>query len=379
MSALRGSNFSVFRDRIRAYEGRMISLHVGDSWMEPCPSARMENLRVDEFPGMHRYSPPHGRPELLQAIAERRGVERGRILVSAGATGCLNSLAMATLEPGDEVLILAPYWPLIRGVVQVARGRPVEVPFFVDPAGGVATVDDLEPGAITRLLSKYLGERTVALYINTPHNPTGRVLSRDQVQEMAEFCKRHNLWIWSDEIYENYSYSRPHVSVGEMAPERTFCTYSFTKAYGMTGNRCGYIIGPNRELMFELRKVSTHSVYCSPSASQLAAWRVLSDGADWLVEAARAYQGAGEAAADVLGVPRPEGGTFLFLDVRSVLDGRGLIGWLGDCVNKGVLLAPGSSCGADYGGFVRLCFTSETPELTAEGVGRLRSLLGHGA
>ena len=96
----------------------------------------MQDLTVEEFPGMHRYAPPHGMASLLDAVVERArertGVhtEPGNVLIAAGATGALGAAMGSILEPGDEVLVLAPYWPLIPGVVQCYRGRPVIVPFL---------------------------------------------------------------------------------------------------------------------------------------------------------------------------------------------------------------------------------------------------------
>src|SRR5262245_28807179 len=131
-----GAVYSALAHRLATHRGETYPLHVGDTWMEPPAGCRMEDLRVAEYPGMHRYASPQGIPALLDAIAERvqarTGVATGRenVLVATGATGGLGAMAGALVAPGDEVLILAPHWPLITGIVQSFHGVAVEVPFF---------------------------------------------------------------------------------------------------------------------------------------------------------------------------------------------------------------------------------------------------------
>lgn len=371
VTAMRGGVFSTLAHRFASLKGEIYPFHVGDTWMEPPEGTRMEDLRVDELPGMHRYVEPHGYRPLLDAIAARREVAPERVLISAGATGGLQSVAGAILEPGDEVLLLAPYWPLIRGIVQTARAVPVDVPFF-EP-GDLASPGD---AAVEALLRPYLSAKTAAIYINSPNNPTGRVLDAPTLDAIARFARAHDLWVLSDEVYEDYAFARPHLAMAPFAPERTFTAYSFSKAYGMAGNRTGYLIGPDSPVMLHVRKISTHSFYAAPSASQIAGLRALERGGPWVARAKALYQALGDASADALGLPRPEGSTFLFLDVGERLDERGLQGFLEDCLDDNLLLAPGPSFGSGYGTRVRLCYTAAPPEITARGVARLAARLG---
>lgn len=364
VTAMRGGVFSTLAHRFAALTGEIYPFHVGDTWMEPPPGARMQDLSVDEFPGMHRYVEPQGYGPLLDAVSALRGVGRERLLIAAGATGGLSSVAGAILDPGDEVLLLGPYWPLIRGIVMAARGVAVDVPFYD------------RQGTVEELLSPYLSSRTVALYLNTPNNPTGRVLDAPVVAAVADFAARHGLWVLSDEVYEAYAFARPHVSVAAFAPDRTFVAHSFSKAYGMAGNRVGYVIGPSAEAMVQARKISTNSFYAAPTAAQIAALRAMEQGDAWLGEARARYQSLAQESADALGLPRPEGGTFLFLDVGPLLDERGVQGFLEDCLDDRLLLAPGPSFGSPYATWVRLCYTATPPEVTARGVARLAARLG---
>jgi N-succinyldiaminopimelate aminotransferase len=365
LAAVRSDLYSSLSHKLKDLPKPPIPLHVGDTWLEPADGARMEDFTVREHPGMHRYSRPHGHPDLVAAVADLRDVSPDRILVTAGATGGLCALAGSLLDPGDEVLVLAPFWPLIRGIVQAARATAVEVPFYD------------RPGSVRSRIAPFLTERTAALYVNSPNNPTGRVLAADDVAELAELAREANLWLWSDEVYEPFAYDAPHVPVAPLAPERTFTAHSFSKSYGMAGNRVGYVLGPTDPApLLHARKVATHTFYSAPTAGQLAAAAALAHGGPWLERAHVLYRDAGRAAAETLGLAPPQGGTFLFFDVAHRLDEeRGLLGFLEDCLDAGVLLAPGSSCGADYGTHVRLCFTSAPPDVVADGVARVAALL----
>jgi N-succinyldiaminopimelate aminotransferase len=367
-----GAVYSALAHRLASHRGEVYPLHVGDTWMEPPEGCRMEDLRVAEYPGMHRYAAPQGMPALLDAIVERvrerTGVptERDNVLVATGATGALGAVAGAILSPGDEVLLLAPHWPLITGIVQSFHGVPVDVPFF-----GAAD----SPETAVDLVRERLTDRTAALYLNTPSNPAGRLIPRPWIEALVEWAAGEDLWVIADEVYEDYVYAGEHTYTRPLAPERTFAAHSFSKAYGMAGNRCGYVVGPV-EAVGELRKIGMHSFYSTPTAAQIAAVRVLQGPGDaWVARARQQYRATGERAAARLGLPAPEGSTFLFFDVAPFLDGTGLGGFLERCVDRGLFLAPGPSFGP-YPTHVRLCFTAAPPDVIDRGVEALAPLLG---
>jgi N-succinyldiaminopimelate aminotransferase len=293
VAEISGAIFSRLASRIAAHKGKLYPLHVGDTWMEPFPGARMEDLRVDLHPGMHRYSETQGVPALIDAIVEKVRTqnclpcERESVLVTAGATGALGAAIGMLAAPCEEILILAPYWPLIRGIAQAFRAVPIDVPFYdrVDSALGAVEA-----------VRERITPRSVALYVSTPSNPTGRVLPAAWLEALAELARREGLWILSDEVYEAYVYSGEHVSIGRYAPERTLSAFSFSKTYGMAGNRTGYLTGPPAAIA-QARKISTHTFYAAPTAGQLAALRALQHGDAWVNETRASYRGAGLDAA----------------------------------------------------------------------------------
>jgi aspartate/methionine/tyrosine aminotransferase len=366
-----GAVFAPVAHRLADLRSSVCPLHVGDTWLQPFAGSRMQDLLEVEHPDLHRYSETQGLPPLISALVEKVRTrnqipcERGSVLVTAGATGALGAALGMCSAPGEEVLVLAPFWPLIRGIVQAFRATPVEVPFYdrVDSAdAAVAAVRE-------RLTGK-----SVALYVSTPSNPTGRVLPAPWLEALAAFARREGLWLIADEVYEDYVYRGEHVSIARYAPERTLTAFSFSKAYGMAGHRTGYLVGPPAAIA-QAQKISTHTFYAAPTAGQQAALRALTTGAAWVERARAAYREVGDRVAAELGIPAPEGGAFLFVDVSRRLDARGVWGFLEDCLDDGVALAPGPSCGQAYTGWVRLCYTAAPPDAVLEAARKLAKRL----
>src|SRR5690606_28105011 len=215
VAAMPGAVYSPLGDRLRSHVGPIYPLHVGDTWRAPFEGGRMEDLAQAAHPAINRYSATQGLP--------------------GGATAGLSCLVGALAEPGDEVLILAPFWPLIRGIVSGWRARPVEVPFF-DRVGSAAE-------AVAAVAARTT-PRTVALYVSTPSNPTGRVLPADWLEALADFARREDLWLVADEVYEDLVYRGEPVSVGRFAPHPTAPAAYFLTSYGMAGYRVAYLVGP---------------------------------------------------------------------------------------------------------------------------------------
>lgn len=380
--SMSGSVFSRLRSAIAALEGPRFPLHVGDTWRAPSSGAHLSDFCEADHPGLHRYCPPAGHPELLAALAEVRGWDPARTLVTAGATGGLHAALSALLDPGDEVVVLAPCWPLFPGIVRVTGGQPVFQPFYDRLDAAVAEHGSLE-AATRALVEPALGPGVRALYVNSPNNPTGRVLPEAVLATLAELAQERGLWLLSDEVYDHFATARPHLPLAQLAPDHTITAWSFSKSYGIAGARCGALHLPSAALRAELRKTSMHAVYQAPTVAQLAGARLLRTGSAWLAESRRLYAEAGAEAAAALGLPAPEGGTFLFVDVGAALHPElppddALTDFLLRCLERGLILAPGSSCGPMYSSHVRLCFTSAPPEDVRQGVAVLRSLLDEG-
>ncbi|HEX7480404.1 MAG TPA: pyridoxal phosphate-dependent aminotransferase [Polyangiales bacterium] len=352
-------------------------LHVGDTYLEPLALARAEAQTTEARPRLHNYAPVQGEPELLQAIldkvARRSGVQLDPacVQVMSGATAGLGVICTALLEPGDEVILPAPFWPLVRGIIRARGAIPVEVPFYTRLH---------EPGFDPiAALQAAITPRTAAIYVNTPHNPTGVILPEAVLSGIASLAARHDLWVLCDEVYED-------VWFGEHAPDsvfarpdfaqRTIATHSVSKAYGLAGARVGYSHGP-REIMEVVRGVQTFYSYCAPRPMQFGAAHALAHGDAWLANMRAVYGRAARAAAQALEVSEPQGGTFLFFDLRPYMRaGESLIQVLERCLEAGVMLTPGTASGKHYETWARLCFTTVPEPELREALGQLRRALG---
>ncbi len=383
-ASLRPSVFADLQPHIAAYAARggdLIALHLGDTYLEPPQVALLGPVlqRHGDGTNLYRYGAVAGLPSFRNAIAEdlrRRGrtfptvAGDKNILLGAGATHALFCAAAAVLSPGDEVLLPSPYWPLAHGILLAAGARPVEVPFtsrlYEDP-----TLDAAD------LLRPALTPATKALYLISPNNPDGKMLSRAQLESIAVLAAEEDLWVFADEAYADFSFGEPHVSFASLPAmsERTITAYSFSKSHALAGLRVGYIVASEEVVQVALR-VSTHSVFNVPLTMQHAAAAALASGSRWTERALLLYRRSLEAVVEGLRntrvrYARPDGGAYVFLDFREVLGGRPLSDLLERAIARGVLLAPGAGFGTDFPQHARLCFTSEPLPRLVEGISRL--------
>lgn len=357
----------------------VFALNVGDTYLEPPHAARVQRLADAPHPGLHRYADVRGEPALLDAIVAdhaRRGlpVERERVQVTAGGTSGLDIAARTLLDPGDELILLAPYWPLIRGIVRATGAQPVELPLFTELR---------KPGFDLRAaLEGARTARTAAIYVNSPNNPTGVVLREAEIAVIAAFAEEHGLWVLCDEAYERLAFERepgarvPAVWTHPVLQERAVVMHTFSKSFGLAGARVGYLHGP-AQAMQRIAGLSTFTSYCAARPMQLAAARALSPESDaWLGEARARYRAAAEQTAKALRVPVPEGGTFVFFNTRPYLrDGEEPEALLERCARAGVVLTPGVVAGAAYRSWARLCFTCVPPSVLTRALATLQRLL----
>jgi N-succinyldiaminopimelate aminotransferase len=375
-STLSDRVYSTLAERARARGGTVHALHVGDTWRDPLPAARAEAQRSADFPRLHNYAPVQGEPALLDAILRRTrartgvALDRECVQVMPGATAGLANVLAALLAPGDELVLPSPFWPLIRGIAASRGCAPVEVPLFTRLG---------EPGFdLEAALERAVTPRTAVLYVNSPHNPTGRVLRGAEVEAVARVAARHDLWVVSDEAYAELIYgdgAPPLWTHPALAP-RTVAVHTVSKSHALAGARVGWVHGPP-EAMRAIRGVQTFLTYCAPRPLQLGAARALDEGDAWLAETRALYAAAAREAAAAIGVPVPEAGTFLFFDGTPFFRaGESLDGLLARCADAGVLVTPGPAAGRDFPTHVRLCFTVVPPAELTDALARLRGVLG---
>jgi aspartate/methionine/tyrosine aminotransferase len=376
-SDVRQSVFAALQGRIEAYRargGELIPLQIGDTHLAP-PDGVLDP--VTDHTDMSIYGAAAGIAELREALATRRrehglSVAQGlaNVHVGCGCTHALFCAARAVLDPGDEVLVASPYWPLIPGVLKTGGAVPVEVPLswklYAEPELDVAAVLDQARTANTR-----------ALYLITPNNPDGQVYTQAQLEAVAAFAREHDLWVFADEVYADFVYDGEHVSIANLPgmADRTISSYSMSKSHALAGARIGYVVASER-VIAATRRMSNHTVYNVPVPMQRAALRALATGDPWIENAHANYleaRAATAAALDDIGLSYrlPRGGTFFFVDLSERLRGKPLQILLERAIDEGVLLAPGEAFGSAFTNFARLCFTGAPQDRVLEGVSRL--------
>jgi aspartate/methionine/tyrosine aminotransferase len=379
-AAMPASIFARLVERLAMHEGPIFPFHLGDTHL--APPVALDGIDWTAAGDLYRYSPPAGDPSLAEALAaklaRKNGIHAppGAIQITAGATHAFSCAVRLVCDAHDEVLLLAPYWPLIRGQLLAVGARPVEVPFY----------SLLYEGAdAAAILADYVTPRTAALYVTTPNNPDGKVLDARALEAVAALAEAAGLWILADEVYEDYTFDgRPHLSIAALPgmARRTLTGYSFSKSYGQAGLRVGYVVGPAGEIA-ALRRLGNHSIYSVPRAMQHAARAALAGGDAFLVAARASYAAARDttvAALAAAGVRHhvAEGGSYLFVDLGAYGGGPSALPVLERLAAGGVLLAPGDAFGPSYARWARLCYTAVPPDRLQAGLARLCDLLGQG-
>ncbi len=329
-----------------------------------------------------------GVPRLLELLAEklrhRNRIPVGNpdeIMVTTGGIHALFIVCQALLEPGDEVIIPDPEWPPCAGNIRLAHGVPVPCALH-ESQGWRYDLDELE--------SK-ITPKTRAIYINSPGNPTGGVLTRADVTAIAALAERRDLWLISDEAYEDVVFDGgTHVSAASLPGmyDRTISFYTFSKTYAMTGLRLGYVAAKDAHLRDRMKKALFYTASNVASVVQFGGVGAL-EGSQAAVAEFRTelqarrdlfYKGIRESAGDVFAGEPPKGAFYAFLRINP--DWRPPSGQLGESLSWAMteyLIAEGRiGCvpGADFGahgeGYLRFCFARDRKELA----GALQSMTG---
>ena len=336
-------------------------------------------------PSNHRYTPTPGLPELREAIVRKTKRDSGyeitadQVLVTNGGKQSVYQSFAAVLDPGDEVLLPAPYWTSYPECIKLAGGVPVEV-FADESQDYLVTVEQLE---------KALTPKTKVLLFCSPSNPTGSVYSESQVKAIAEWADRNGLWIITDEIYEHLLYdcaTAPSVPVVHPAiADRTIILNGVAKTYAMTGWRVGWMIGPKDVI----KAATNHQSHLSSNVaniSQRAAIAALDGSLDAVKEMLTAFDRRRKLIVSMLneipGVycPMPKGAFYVYPSVQALLgkeiDGSRpqSSGELASLILEKVEVAvvPGEAFGPS--GYLRLSYATSDADIV-EGVTRLKEFL----
>ena len=372
---------SVFADLAPAIQRRkaaglaLAPLHIGDTYREPAATLSMLPAWATTQ-ASYAYGALGGVPALRESLAERFTRERGvptqasEILVTVGATHGLLCTARACVDAGAEVVVLAPYWPLSVGVLRSAGAVPVEVAFTdVLHREGV-------DGALAAVRSA-LTARTKALYFASPNNPCGTVYAPEVLRALVALAEEHDLWVFVDEVYADYSYDTAFMSAASFGLERVVVVVSLSKSHGLAGARIGFVRA-TPGVLEHVGKVATHSAFHPSIHAQGLAFAAIAS-ETWIRNAhveyteARAVVVRSLEEARVLFLP-PSGGSYVFADFGTFAPGgpgTSVQPLFERFIDAGVLVCPGAACGDAYTTYARICFTAEPAEALKASMGRM--------
>jgi aspartate aminotransferase len=272
--------------------------------------------------GFTKYTPSSGIPELREAIAEKLKEDNGlvyepeQITVSCGAKHALFNALLAAIEPGDEVLIPAPYWLSYPEMVRLAGGEPIIVP--TTAASGYKLTPDQ--------FLENMSPLTKMIVINSPGNPTGAVYNENELAALAEVALDEEIMILSDEIYEKLIYGNAkHASIASFSNEvyeQTITVNGFSKAYSMTGWRLGYTAAP-KNVAAAINSLQSHSTSNATSFAQKGAWAAYKGPQDCVDDMRGEYESRLKSTCALLdGIPsleyvRPEGAFYIMINIAK--------------------------------------------------------------
>jgi arginine:pyruvate transaminase len=340
------------------------------------PAATMIDTTVAALRGGRTlYAPTIGYPQLRAAIAARAERRSGRpcaaenVAVVPGAQGGLFATLACIAGAGDEIIVPEPIYATYEGVVGACGATMVTVP--LPAANGFHPDLDAIRNAIT--------PKTRVIWINTPHNPAGAVFTADEMAAVAALCREHDLWLLSDEVYEDLAFARPHVgawSLPEMA-ERTAVIASLSKAHAVPAFRLGWVIGPP-DLIRHISNLLLSVTYGSPAFLQDGALAALSTNLPEVAALHEDYRRRAVTMSRLLaeaphcGVVPPEGGMFVLLDIRGTgLSAEAFAQGLLDTERVAVL--PCDGFGASAEGYLRIWLGAPDDRIAEAGERIVRS------
>ena len=351
----------------------------------PTPAHIVEAaIAAAKDPKNHRYTPAIGLPELREAIAKKTLADSGteitaaQVVVTNGGKQAVYQAFAVLLDPGDEVILPSPYWTTYPEAIALAGGKSVEV-FAGSDQGYLVTVEQLEAARTPK---------TKAMLLGSPANPTGAVYSKEQIKAIGEWALANEIWVVSDEIYQNVIYDGKRAySITEVVPamkDLTIMVNGVAKSYAMTGWRLGWMAGP-LDAMKAAANLQSHLSSNVNNVAQRAAIAALTGPQDEIKAMVDAFDRRRQLAVAELSkingwvAPMPEGAFYVYSDVRGLL-GKS---WGGKVINTSlelcdyildaaeVALIPGEAFGPS--GYVRMSYALGDAQIT-EGIQRLQKL-----
>jgi len=381
-AAVRGLAASKIRELYNEGIGRrdILAFWVGEP-DEPTPEFIRKAATDSIAAGELFYTHNLGIPELREALAAyttrlHRRTGSNQIGVTSAGVNALMLASQLLVDPGDRVVEVVPLWPNLQEIPKILGARVSTVALDFSTEGWTLDVQrligELKPG-------------TRALYLNSPNNPTGWTIAREEQKAILEHCRRHGIWIFADDAYERLYYGEMSGAVS-VAPsfmdvmddgDRVISTNTFSKSWLMTGWRLGWLVVPPA-LVADLGKLIEYNTSCAPVFVQRAGIAAVTDGEPVVRRSLERFRRARDfLVRELRSMPRveaaiPDGTMYAFFRVAGMTDSLAFCKRL--VREQGLGLAPGAAFGPEGEGYVRWCFAAEQDRL-ADGVARLRRAL----
>ena len=323
------------------------------------------------------YTHNLGIPELRDALATyisrlHRKTQSEQIAVTTAGVNALMVASQLLIDPGDRVVQVTPLWPNLQEIPKILGATVQTVPLEFAPSGWKLPlqklIDALTPG-------------TRALYLNSPNNPTGWTVSKDELKPILEHCRRHGIWMFSDDAYERLYYGEEGIAPSLLDlstdEDRLISANTFSKSWLMTGWRLGWLVVP-ASLTADLGKLIEYNTSCAPVFVQRAGIAAVKEGEPVIARTRYRFRKARDfLVGELRSIPRlqiavPTGTMYVFFKVDGMNDSLAFCKQL--VRDTGLGLAPGSAFGPEGEGFVRWCFAASEDKL-ADGVARLKRAL----
>lgn len=372
IAAIQPSDIFAFNAEIANIPG-IVRLTLGEpdfNTPEHVKQAAIESIEADES----HYAPSNGTLALRTAAAEFLATKydvhydpASEVIITAGATGGIYTALTSILNPGDEVLIPTPIFPLYIAIVKLAGATPV----FMDTSdnGFVLSPDQLQTALAAH-------PKTKAVVLNFPSNPTGVTYRHDDLKALAAVLADQPIFVLSDEIYSELTYGEPHESIANYLPTQTILLNGVSKSHAMTGWRIGIMCAP-KAITAQLGKIHQFTVTSTTTNAQAAATEALKNGLDDAQVMKREYQERRDYLYDALNdlgfqSAKPEGAFYLFSKIPAGLPQNSMAFCRELAHEARVALIPGSSFGPGGEGYVRISYAASMADLKTA-VTRLRT------
>lgn len=315
--------------------------------------------------GFTHYSPNAGLKELRQAVADNyqdlpRKYDFENVIITVGAMEALALSIFATVDPGDEVIIPDPAFPNYEGMVLMAGGVPVAVPVYEENDFNIRAED----------IEKAITSKTKAILLNSPSNPLGAVLSKKEIEDIAELVQKYDLYVYSDEVYEKIIYDNCKCVSMAGIPEvqdKIIIINGFSKSYAMTGWRLGYLVA-DKKITSNIPKLQEGIVSCVPTFVQMAGIEALRGSQNAVEKMIKDYTRRRDILIDGLNnIPgisckKSPGSFYAFANIKSF--GKTSLEFAEELVKEaGVVAVPGSAFGKMGEGYMRFVFANSDENL----------------